>query len=119
MKSNWRKVISLILATLMLFALAGCAQQPAAEPDATQTQEPAGKATEPPVPEENKLKIATLMEGPMNDGGWNIFAYEGLQMAQTEYGAEVTYTDNITANDMAQLLRQYAMQGYGYSSFQG
>ncbi|MEL7610192.1 MAG: BMP family protein [Bacillota bacterium] len=114
MRGSWMKVTSLMLAALMILTLAGCAQQSATEPDKQPSEAPesAGEATEQPKQEGVKLKIATLMEGPMNDGGWNIFAYEGLQMAQAEYGAEITYTDNVTANDMAQLLRQYAMQGY-------
>jgi basic membrane protein A len=58
------------------------------------------------------MKIALLMPGPINDGGWNTMAYNALMAAKAEFDAEVAYTENVKQNDQVQLLRQYAMRGY-------
>jgi basic membrane protein A len=60
----------------------------------------------------NQMKIAMLLPGPINDGGWNTMAYTALMEAKTSLGADVAYTENVKQNDQVQLLRQYAMRGY-------
>jgi basic membrane protein A len=62
--------------------------------------------------QEGQLKVAMLMPGPINDGGWNTQAYTALMEAQKELGVEVAYTDNVAQNDQVQILRQYAMRGF-------
>jgi basic membrane protein A len=59
-----------------------------------------------------QLKIALLMPGPINDGGWNTMAYTALMEAKQFFNADVAYTENVKQNDQVQLLRQYAMRGY-------
>jgi basic membrane protein A len=59
-----------------------------------------------------QLKIALLMPGPINDGGWNTMAYNALMEAKNSLGAEVGYTENVKLNDTRQLVRQYATRGY-------
>ncbi len=39
-------------------------------------------------------------------------AYNALTAAESELGAEIAYTENVTQNDQVQLLRQYAAEGY-------
>jgi basic membrane protein A len=60
----------------------------------------------------SKLKVAMLMPGPINDGGWNTQAYTALMEVQKVLGVDVAYTDNVAQNDQVQILRQYAMKGY-------
>jgi basic membrane protein A len=59
-----------------------------------------------------QFRIALLMPGPINDGGWNTMAYNALMEAKKVFNADVTYTENVKQNDQVQLLRQYAMRGY-------
>ena len=40
------------------------------------------------------LKAALLTSGPVNDGGWNTQAYEGLLMLKDELGYEIAFTEN-------------------------
>ena len=55
------------------FFLAACQQREATTP------------APPPVP---AFKIGLLTPGSINDGGWNAIAYEGLQRAKSELGAD-------------------------------
>jgi basic membrane protein A len=59
-----------------------------------------------------RLRIAMLLPGPVNDGGWNTMAYTALKEAEKSLGAEITYTENVKQNDQVQLLRQYVSRGY-------
>jgi basic membrane protein A len=61
---------------------------------------------------DGKLRIAMLLPGPINDGGWNTMAYTALMEAEKTLGADVAYTENVKQNDQVQLLRQYASRGY-------
>jgi basic membrane protein A len=69
--------------------------------------EPAAQAAD-----SGQLRIALLMPGPINDGGWNTMAYEALKAAEAQFGAVVAYSENVKQNDQVQLLRQYAMKGF-------
>jgi basic membrane protein A len=70
------------------------------------------KDTAPKPEASGQLRIAMLMPGPINDGGWNTLAYTALMEAQKTFGAEVAYTENVKQNDQVQLLRQYASRGF-------
>ncbi|GHT93782.1 BMP family ABC transporter substrate-binding protein [Spirochaetia bacterium] len=72
-----------------------------------------GKADSAPKADSSQLKIAMLMPGPINDGGWNTMAYNALMEAKKSLGADVAFTENVKQNDQVQLLRQYASRGYG------
>jgi basic membrane protein A len=60
----------------------------------------------------SQMRIAMLLPGPINDGGWNTMAYTALMEAKNSRGADVAYTENVKQNDQVQLLRQYATRGY-------
>ncbi len=57
------------------------------------------------------LKAALLTGGPVNDGGWNQMAYEGL-MGLEDIGYEVSNTENVQQDGQKQALQAYADQGY-------
>ncbi len=60
---------------------------------------------------EDTLKAALLTGGPVNDGGWNQMAYEGL-MGLEEIGYEVGNTENVQQDGQKQAIQAYADQGY-------
>jgi basic membrane protein A len=65
------------------------------------------------VPEENEsLKVALALAGPVNDMGWNASAYEGLMEAQKLFDIETAYQENVQQSDMEEVFRNYALSGY-------
>ncbi len=116
-----KKALALILALMLAFSLAACggstSSSEAVSSEAAST-EASSEATESTGAEESgtvdasSLRVAMLLPGPINDGGWNTMAYTALQEAETQLGAEIAYTENVTPNDQVKLLQQYASQGY-------
>ncbi|GFN22850.1 BMP family protein [Thermanaeromonas sp. C210] len=103
-KSYWLLVVAVFL--LGLLALGGCGQQKAAEQPSPQEEgTQGGEGSE-------KLKVALVLPGPINDNGWNATAYEGLKAMEQELGAEVSYTENVSQSDQEEIMRGYAEQGY-------
>ena len=58
------------------------------------------------------LKIALCVTGAVNDMGWCQSAYEGLLLVESEFGAEIAYTENLEAADMVAAFADYAANGY-------
>lgn len=82
------KVFALVLCLCMLAPLGTMAEEPA------------------------KLRIALVLPGSLNDGGWNAAAYNGL-MALKDEGYEVAFTESVAIADIEQALRNYANEGFG------
>ena len=82
-------VLSLIAAVL----LSACGTQEAAEPD-------------------EAVKVALVLDGKIDDMGWNQAGYEGLAKAEEEHGVEVDYSEEVPIPDFEKALRDYATQGY-------
>jgi len=61
---------------------------------------------------DGKLKAALLTSGPINDGGWNTQAYEGLQMLKDDLGYEIAFTEKVQQADQANIMRDYAKKGF-------
>jgi basic membrane protein A len=91
-----KKIVSLLLVLLLMFSLVGCS-----------TGSADGNATS-----DEPIKVALCLEGPINDGEWNTYAYEGLLDIEKNYNAEVSYFEMIKKSDMEEVLRNYALQGY-------
>ncbi|MGI9861464.1 BMP family protein [Moorella naiadis] len=64
------------------------------------------------APAEKKFKVAMLLSGSINDGGWNTNAYNGLQEIQQKLGVETAFTENVKKNDQVQIMREYARKGF-------
>lgn len=60
---------------------------------------------------DDTFRIAMILSGPINDGGWNAAHYQGLQNVESE-GAEVAYTENAERPDFESIMRNYGNDGY-------
>jgi basic membrane protein A len=62
--------------------------------------------------EKKVFKVAMLTSGPVNDGGWNAAAYQGLMDISEKLGFETAYTENVSVADIEAGYIDYASQGY-------
>ena len=90
----------LLTGVIIAVALAGCA--PAATPTPAATQ----------APEVKTFKAAMVTSGSTNDKGWNWDALRGMESIRDKLGWEIAYTENAQVAQQANILRQYAQQGY-------
>ena len=58
------------------------------------------------------FRIGLLTPGSINDGGWNAIAYEGLQRAQKELGAEISHQETKTPAEFEEGFRSYGAKGF-------
>lgn len=86
------------------------------EPQASAPTEAQESSSEP---EQEPLRVALVLPGLINDGGFNQIGYESLMAAQEKLGVDATYVESIPNPDAPKFLRDYASQGYdvvlGYS----
>jgi basic membrane protein A len=64
------------------------------------------------APTASTIKVALVLDGKIDDGGWNQAGYEGLMAAQKEYGVDVAYSESVAIPDYEKVLRDYASKGY-------
>ncbi len=57
------------------------------------------------------LKVALVLTGQSNDGGWNQVAYDGIKMAEDKIGAELSFSESVKASDYERVIRDYAKSG--------
>jgi basic membrane protein A len=58
-------------------------------------------------------KVGLLLPGPINDGGWNASASEGLNEIKKNYpNVTVSYQESIPPSNYEEIFRAYAAQGY-------
>ncbi len=103
-----KKILSILLVFMMVTSfVVGCttAEEPA--------EEPAGEE-EPAVeePAEEPLKVAMILPGPINDGGWCASAYNGILAIEEKFGAEIAYNESTPISDYDEVFRMYASAGY-------
>lgn len=60
------------------------------------------------------FKVAMLLPSPIDDQGWSQAAYEGLKLIEKELGAETAYTASVPEDEIEQIFRQYAEEGYNF-----
>jgi basic membrane protein A and related proteins len=89
------------LLVFCFFALASCQQREASAPAATST----AAAAKP-------LRVGLLTPGSINDGGWNAIAYEGLQRAKAELGAEISNQETKSPAENLEGFRAYGAKGF-------
>jgi len=81
-------------------------------PAATATRESCPAPAPLPSVEAGQWKVALLLEGPVNDLGYNQSAYDGLAAIRINYKAETAYAEYVAPEDMESLLGRYAAEGY-------
>lgn len=110
MKKLVAMALSLTLAVSMLTACGGGTKETKAETSAETTAETSGETTA--AADGESLKVALCVTGAVNDMGFCQSAYEGLVLLEEKYGAEIAYTENLQAADMAAAFTDYAANGY-------
>ncbi len=116
-----KSIFALALSALIVFALfAGCTDPGASSSEAapasaetTDAAEPAA-STEESEPEaaEPSLKVAWICESTLTDGGWNEDGFAEMQALADQYNFELSYQEDVTSTDVADVLRNYAASGY-------
>ncbi len=108
MRLKMKGIASVATLLLTFSLLAGCSK-PAEPAPAPSAAAPASEA--PKEAAKAPLKAALLTSGPINDGGWNTHAYNGLLKCQA-LGYEIANTENVQQAEMETILRDYAKKGY-------
>jgi basic membrane protein A len=109
-KQKW---IIQLLVVAMLVVVTACApavtdsttNQPTAAPDVSAAPEP----IEAPKAE---YKVAALLPGSINDGGWCTTGYEAARIAAESIGAEFSYTETSSQQDAIDALTDYGDRGF-------
>ena len=129
-----KRKLSLVMAAALTAALlGGCAggnaKQPAGDTTAAPTtaaQTEAGKTeavkteaekTEAAKTDDAKagggqFKAALIVTGSVNDAGWNAAAYNGMKAIESEMGAEINFSENVSLPDAEPALRDFSNKGY-------
>lgn len=95
-----QKMFALLISLCMLIGLAACGSSK--QSTGENSQETTDGA---------KLRIALLLPGSLNDGGWNAAAYTGLMQLQEE-GYDVAFTENVGIAAIEEAMRNYASESY-------
>ena len=99
-----------LLSLAMILTLAAGCSDPAADnggnSGGSQTSGSSGQDDGP------AMRVAWICDGVLTDGGWNTDGYEGMQKLAEEYNLDVSYQENVPQTDVADVLRNYASEGY-------
>jgi basic membrane protein A len=109
MKSKWLVLllVCMLSVTLVLGGCGGGGQEGDSQAPA-QSSSDSGDSGDDAAP----LKAALLTSGPVNDGGWNTQAYEGLLMLRDDLNYEIAFTESVQQADQADIMRDYAKKGF-------
>ena len=109
MKSLMKKLVVCLLCLMMLISMVACSsQEQSSEPTdnaAEQSSESASNA------EEKTYKIAALLPGSINDGGWSTLGYNAAKNAAEKYGQNLV-TSKFPAADVLEAAEDYAQRGF-------
>ena len=103
-KCIWAVLVLLIF----LFSL-GCGSS---APEEKQQESEQSQQAEQPAPETEKLRVAAVIPGSINDAGWNAVAYDALKAIERDFGAEISYAESVPTSDFEERFRAYATAGY-------
>lgn len=102
-----KSLIALLMSVLLLMsALAGCGGAGSATPT------PSAAPSETPSPTAAPVRIAVIFDGTITDGGWNQDGYTEITKLAQEKGFELSFQENVGSNDAADVIRNYANDGY-------
>ena len=109
MKFFRKLFVMLLIICLAGSLLSGCGNE---QPEQAEPEAPEKPDLAEEVEPEKPFKVAALMPGPINDGGFNASCYEGIKLAEQELGAEIAYQENVPQSDFEESFRGYASQGF-------
>ena len=89
-------------AAMMALGLAGCGSS--ASSDSSSDGAASGEST--------KKKVAIILDGPANDGGWNASCYQAMLDAAEELGWESAYSESVEQANWATTMENYLDQGF-------
>ncbi|MDF2675473.1 MAG: putative ABC-type transport system, periplasmic component/surface lipoprotein [Clostridiales bacterium] len=99
-RTSFKKGIAILSAAIMLLST-GCSANNTTSTNKGTIQN-----------EEKKLKVAIVLPGNINDGGWNASAYQGLKEAEEEFNIESNYQEAVSQSDQEEVFRNFANNGY-------
>lgn len=115
---NAKKLLVLLMTAALVLALAACgggasSAAPAASEAAAESTAPAEAGSDAgSTAPAGGLRAALVLDGPIDDGGWNADCYSGMEQARDELGFEITVSENLAAADFVSAFREYAAEGY-------
>ena len=62
--------------------------------------------------DEGKHKVAIILNGPANDGGWNAACYQAMLDAAEEMGWDSAYSESVAQSEWATTMENYIDQGF-------
>ena len=89
-------------ATMMALGLVGCGSS--ATSDSSSDGASSGESA--------KKKVAIILDGPANDGGWNASCYQAMLDAAEELGWESAYSESVEQANWATTMENYLDQGF-------
>lgn len=103
------KKFKFYLTVLLLLSLVatGCASQATTPEEAVEEVVEEVVETPAEVP-----SIAVVLTGPINDMDWNAGGYDGVTRIEEQYGAEISFAENVAQSDFEEMMRNYAEAGF-------
>jgi len=95
----------LALAVIALALLTGCGRS-------NTTNAPAPPEAPATTASGGLFKVALLTTGPVDDGGWNESAYNGLLRIQKDRGASIAKEENLKDSQFVEAFQDFANRGY-------
>lgn len=111
-----KSFFAVLLSLAMILTLAAGCSDPAADNGGSSGGASAGGGTQQTGGDAGSdapaMRVAWICDGVLTDGGWNTDGYEGMQKLAEEYNLDVSYQENVPQTDVADVLRNYASEGY-------
>ncbi|KUO42829.1 MAG: hypothetical protein APU95_04255 [Hadesarchaea archaeon YNP_N21] len=73
----------------------------------------------PPTPTASAIKLAAILPGPINDGGWNTLGFIALTEVENKTGVKYAYSEYVSMADAERVAREYIASGYNVILFHG
>ena len=109
-----KKILALVLALCMVFALCACGQSAAPAEEAPAAEAPVAEAEAPVAEEAAVIKVGMVTDvGGVNDKSFNQTSWEGLQaLAAEDSSFQVNYLESKTDADYQTNINTFIDDGY-------
>lgn len=109
--NDFRKWFALLMASILTLSFAACGGAASSTSSAATAPSAGAASTASPAGGGEKLQVALLLPGSLNDGGWNANAYAGLKKLEDK-GYTVAFTESIPISGMEEAFNNYASNGF-------